>query len=316
MLPLVVVAGPTAAGKTKAGLDLALLLNGEIISGDSMQVYRYMDIGTAKIKPVEMKGVPHHLIDIKDPDESFSVAEFQSLARQKIREIAHRGRLPILVGGTGLYIQAVIDDYTFTDQGSVTSYRKRLYALANEKGNRSLHEQLSRVDPAGAEKIHENDLKRVVRALEYYAVTGRPISENNTAGERAAMSKYNAVLIGLAVERQELYERINRRVDKMMEEGLLEEVRSLLKRGYTRESPAMQGLGYKQVLGYLDKEYDLATAIELIKRDTRRFAKRQLTWFRKDPRIHWFNPDNYDDYNQLIFEISLKTGRSIENDVK
>ena len=315
MLPLVVIVGPTAAGKTGISVDLALALDGEIISGDSMQVYRYMDIGTAKIKPAERKGIPHHLIDIKDPDETFSVAEFQALAEQKIREIAQRGKLPILVGGTGLYIQSVIDKYTFTEQKGIIEYRKRLHLSAKEKGNKFLHDRLALVDPEAASRIHINDLKRIVRALEYYCVTGRPISENKEAYERNYMSKYRAVLIGLTLERKNLYEKINLRVDKMMEEGLLEEVRTLIRMGYT-DSLAMQGLGYRQLLGYLRNEYDLAAAVELIKRDTRRFAKRQLTWFRRDPRIHWFNVENYNDYSQLLLEIKSKVGRTIGNHVE
>jgi len=311
LLPLVVIIGPTAVGKTRISIDLALTLNGEIISGDSMQVYRYMNIGTAKIKPSEMKGITHHLIDIKNPDENFSVAEFQVLAEEKIREIDNKGKLPILVGGTGLYIQSVIDNYTFTGQSGIKEYRKRLYLLAEDKGNKFLHERLALVDPVAAAKIHENDLKRIVRALEYYHATGRPISENNEACSRASMSKYNAVMIGLTMEREGLYKKIDMRVDKMMEEGLLEEVHALIKMGYTPESIAMQGLGYRQLLDYINGEYDLAAAIELIKRDTRRFAKRQLTWFRRDPRINWFYVDKYNNYNQLLFEIKTIVGRTI-----
>ena len=247
MLPLVVIVGPTAVGKSKAGVDLALLLDGEIISGDSMQVYRYMDIGTAKIKPAEMKGVPHHLIDIKDPDETFSVAEFQSLAEQKIKEIANKGRLPILVGGTGLYIQAVIDDYIFTEQSGMPECRKNSM-LWQRTRETTPAPAIVLVDPAAAENIHVNDLKRTVRALEYYYLTRRPISENNKARERA-LSKYNAVLIGLTVERQKLYERIDRRVDKMMEEGLLEEVRFPPAEGMQEELPDHAGTGIQAIMG-------------------------------------------------------------------
>lgn len=309
-LPLVVVLGPTATGKTALGLELALKLNGEIISGDSMQVYRYLDIGTAKIKPEEKKGVPHHLIDIIMPDDHFSVAEFKKLAEDKISEIAARHRLPIMVGGTGLYIQSVIDDYNFAPQANIAEYRKHLMLTAQEHGNEYLYSMLEKVDPQAAGKIHVNDLKRVTRALEYFHLTRQRISANKQG--TAATGRYNAVLLGLYLNRPRLYERINRRVDSMMEEGFLEEVKSLLRRGYSSHLPALQGLGYKQLIAYLNGEYDLDTAVELIKRDTRRFAKRQLTWFRRDKRIRWFDIDNYKDFNELLFEIINVVGRTIQ----
>jgi tRNA dimethylallyltransferase len=303
-------------GKSKVGVDLAVALNGEVVSGDSMQVYRHMDIGTAKIKPAEMKGIPHHLLDIKDPDEQFSVAEFQKLAQEKIEEIAARGRLPVLVGGTGLYIQSVIDKYNFEEQKGNQALRKELYALAAAEGNEKLHKRLALVDPVSAEKIHKNDLKRITRALEYYHLTGRPISANREGCERSAMKKYNAVLIGLTMERRNLYEAINKRVDTMLEEGLLEEVQGLLRMGYSPEAPALQGLGYSQLIAYLKGEHSLEGAVELIKRDTRRFAKRQLTWFRRDPRIYWFRTDAYEKKQHLLSEIMTIVGRTIKINVE
>lgn len=311
MLPLVVIIGPTAVGKTSIAVDLALLLNGEIISGDSMQVYRKMDIGTAKISPAEMKGIPHHLLDIKDPDEPFSVAEFQKIATEKIEEIVQRKKIPLLVGGTGLYIQAVIDDYQFAQQENVSAYRKMLLSLAEKRGSHYLHTLLEDIDPVSARKIHANDLKRTTRALEYFYITGKRISENYRNNARVDVARYNVVLIGLTMDRHTLYERINLRVDQMMEEGFLNEVQALVEQGFSPDLPAMQGLGYRQLLCYLRGEYDLTTAVDLIKRDTRRFAKRQLTWFRKDPRINWFHVDKYPNYQELLREIMTIVGRTI-----
>lgn len=315
-LPLVVILGPTAVGKTRLGVDLALKLNGEIISGDSMQVYKHMDIGTAKIRPAEMRGIPHYLIGIKEPNENFSVAEFQMLAEDKILDISSRSKLPIIVGGTGLYIQAVINDYRFNEQDDVKQLRNRLFDLANEKGNEYLHVKLAAVDPVSAKKIHINDLKRITRALEYYELTGMRISENTTGYDTSEMKKYNAVLIGLDMERQRLYDRINSRVNKMLEDGLIEEVKGLLTKGYSPESPAMQSLGYRQIAAYLNGKYQLEEAVELIKRDTRHYAKRQLTWFRRDPRIHWFDMNRYIEYQDLLDEIVILVGRTIYNDVE
>ncbi|MDD2212162.1 MAG: tRNA (adenosine(37)-N6)-dimethylallyltransferase MiaA [Clostridia bacterium] len=308
--PLVVIVGPTASGKTKIAVDLALRTGGEIISGDSMQVYRNMDIGTAKIKPAETKGVPHHLLDIKDLDEPFSVAEFQKLAREKITEIAGRGKIPFLVGGTGLYIQAVIDPYEFTEQQNVLPYRHKLFSLAKEKGGNYLYQLLLNVDPVSAEKIHPHDLKRVSRALEYYHLTRKPISGNRKAAPKKSL--YNLALIGLTLERSFLYQRIEQRVDQMMAEGLLGEVKSLLSKGYSLDLPAMQGLGYRQLINYLQGDYNLTEAVTLIKRETRRFAKRQLTWFRRDPRIKWFATDELEhNYKQLLTEMLSFIGRTL-----
>jgi tRNA dimethylallyltransferase len=310
-----VIIGPTASGKTALSLDLAEEIRGEIISGDSMQVYRHMDIGTAKIKAEEMRGIPHYLINIKDPDEPFSVADFQILAREKIREISSRGRIPILVGGTGLYIQAVIDPYEFTPQEGVAEYRRKLFHLAAEdNGTEKLHKMLLGVDQEAAAKIHLHDVKRIVRALEYYHITGKKISDNTRAKE-GGESRYNLVMNGLAMNRTELYKRIERRVELMMQEGFLREVKDLLAKGYKPTLPSMQGLGYRQLCSYLEGEYDLRTAVELIKRDTRRFAKRQLTWFRRDPRIIWFDLDK-NDRHEILFKIVSEIGRTIRTNVE
>jgi len=311
LLPLVVILGPTATGKTKIGVELALRLNGEVISGDSMQVYRYMDIGTAKITPAETKGVPHHLLDIKNPDEPFSVAEFQKEARTRIADIVSRGKLPFLVGGTGLYLQSVIDRYVFAEQDNVQEYRLELLALADKHGKTYLHQLLAEVDPPAAAKIHPNDLKRITRALEYYRLTGQRISDNK---EARYSSLYQVVLIGLTMRRELLYQRIEQRVDAMMANGFLEEVKALLARGFTADLPAMQGLGYKQLVAYLQGACDLAEAIQLIKKETRHFAKRQLTWFRRDPRIQWFNAEEAEyNYEEIISQMIRLIGRTIQH---
>lgn len=311
LLPLVVILGPTAAGKTKISVELALRLKGEIISGDSMQIYRFMNIGTAKIKPAETRGVSHYLLDIKDPSEPFSVAEFQKLARTKIAEIADKGKLPFLVGGTGLYIQAVIDSYEFTEQENTQPYRNELLQLAEEHGADYLHKILGQVDPVAATKIHPHDLKRITRALEYFHLTGKPISTNQ---HTQYCSHYQVVLIGLTMKRELLYCRIEERVDEMIANGFLEEVKALLAQGYSPDLPALQGLGYKQLCGYLRGEYDLAEAVAIIKKETRHFAKRQLTWFRRDPRINWFKAEELEDnYEKILLEMIQLIGRTIKN---
>jgi tRNA dimethylallyltransferase len=291
MKPLIAVVGPTASGKTAFAVDLALALNGEIVSGDSMQIYRGMDIGTGKITRAEARGVPHHLLDIKDPREAFSVAEFQTLARSAIRDIHHRGRLPILVGGTGLYIQAAVDPYEFLpqEQGHVCQYRERMKQLGAEKGPLHLHGLLAQKDPASAAKLHPNDVKRVIRALEYAEIHGRPISSNNQARQgRAAL--YRTVFLGLRWERAVLYQRINRRVDEMLQQGWVLETAGLLAGGVPKEAQSMQALGYRHIIRYLEEAWTLEQCAEQIKMETRRFAKRQWTWFRRDPRVTWIPP--------------------------
>jgi len=327
--PLIVILGPTATGKTGISLEIAKKVGGEIISGDSMQVYRGMDIGTAKIKHEEAKGIPHYLIDIKNPDDSFSVAEFQKLARERIQYITNKRKIPMLVGGTGLYIHSVIDPYKFMEkdltQESNKPYRQELLKLAEEHGKEYLHKILSDVDAKAAERIHPNDLKRVTRALEYFHSTGKQISKNRDAtldntsiiNRNESGSLYNTVLIGLTMERSLLYQRIEQRVDKMMEDGLLDEVKNLLGQGYSPKLCSMQGVGYKQLIGHLEGEYTLEEAVTLIKRDTRHFAKRQLTWFKRDLRINWFEVDKYNSCDEnLLLDILTIIGRNIDSNVE
>lgn len=284
--PLVILTGPTAVGKTSLSLSLAKAIGGEIISADSMQVYRGMDIGSAKIRPEETDGVPHYLVDVLNPDEEFHVVRFQQLARDAIRQIRQKGKIPILTGGTGFYIQAVLYDIDFTGTTEDSAYRKELEALAKERGPGALHRMLSAVDPASAEAIHANNVKRVIRALEYYRDTGEPISWHNEQ-ERQKESPYRFAYLVLNDDRQALYERIDRRVDQMLADGLVDEVNTLRKKGYHRGMVSMQGLGYKEILEYLDGECSLEEAVYRIKRDTRHFAKRQLTWFRRERDVDW-----------------------------
>lgn len=301
--PLIILTGPTAVGKTKASIGLAKTINGEIISADSMQVYKYMDIGSAKIHPEEMQGVKHYLVDELEPDEEFNVVRFQKMAKQAIQEIYAKGKVPILVGGTGFYIQAVLYDIDFQENEEDNTYRTELEQLAREKGGSWLHHMLSEVDEESARDIHENNVKKVIRALEYYHQTGKKISEHN-AEERQKESPYNAVYFVLNDDRKNLYESINLRVDQMIEEGLVEEVRGLKMRGYKKEMVSMQGLGYKEMLDYLDGIYSLDEAVEIIKRDTRHFAKRQLTWFRRERNVQWIDKKQFHyDENLILAEL-------------
>lgn len=283
---LVVIIGPTAVGKTQLSLDLAQQFNGEIISGDSMQVYRGMDIGTAKAEPAELALVPHHLIDIKNPDEEYSVALFQESATRLITEINQRERLPFIVGGTGLYIESVTHRFQFSQAAQDPELRERLQRLADAEGVEALHARLADVDPITAQRLHPNDVKRVIRALEIYESTGYKMSDFQL---RAQHSPYDLVMIGLTMERAVLYERINRRVELMIEEGLVEEVRGLLDKGYDASMVSMQGLGYKELIPYLYGEITLEKAINDIQQRTRHFAKRQLSWFRRIPEVQWFD---------------------------
>lgn len=301
--PLIILTGPTAVGKTKASIGLAKAINGEIISADSMQVYKYMDIGSAKIHPEEMQGVKHYLVDELEPDEEFNVVRFQQMAKQAMQEIYAKGKVPILVGGTGFYIQAVLYDIDFQENDEDHSYREELEGLAKEKGASYLHQMLAEVDEESAKEIHENNVKKVIRALEYHHQTGQKISAHN-AQERQKESPYNAVYFVLNDERKNLYDRINLRVDQMIEEGLVEEVRGLKERGYKKEMVSMQGLGYKEMLDYLDGIYTLEEAVEIIKRDTRHFAKRQLTWFRRERNVEWINKEAFAyDENRILAEL-------------
>lgn len=298
--PLLVITGPTATGKTAVGIEVARRVDGEIISADSMMVYRGMDIGTAKPTLAERKGVPHHLIDVVDPGEDFSVATFQTLAEALIREISGRGRLPILVGGTGLYIRAVLEGYRFTG-GVDRELRRRLAAEARRFGPAYLHERLRGVDPETAARLHPNDLKRIIRALEVFYGTGTPVSRGASAGGGPG---YDALVFGLFLERRELYRRIEERVDAMLAAGLVEEVRRLLEGGLRRDATAMQALGYKELAAYLAGEVSLEEAVCLLKRNTRRFAKRQLTWFRREERIRWLDVAKYPSPQAVAKEIA------------
>lgn len=284
--PLIILAGPTAVGKTALSVRLAKQINASVISADSMQVYRRMDIGSAKITPEEMDGVPHYLVDVLDPEEEFSVVRFQQMAKEAAEEIYARGQIPLVVGGTGFYIQALLYDIDFTENDGDDSFRCELEQTAKEKGSEYLHDLLKERDPKAAEQIHPNNVKRVIRALEFYQQTGKRISEHNEE-ERGKESPYEFAYFVLTDERSRLYERIDRRVDLMMEQGLVEEVRELKERGVRRDSTAMQGLGYKELYAYLDGAYDLEEAVRVIKRDTRHFAKRQLTWFKRERDVIW-----------------------------
>ncbi|MBY0099294.1 tRNA (adenosine(37)-N6)-dimethylallyltransferase MiaA [Mesobacillus maritimus] len=299
---LFVLIGPTAVGKTKLSIELARRFNGEIISGDSMQIYKGMDIGTAKITEEEMEGIPHHLIDIKDPDEPFSVAEFQELVRGKITEISSRKKLPMIVGGTGLYIQSVLYDYQFTEAASDHEFRMKLEQLAEEKGNLELHQRLKKVDPESAERIHPNNLRRVIRALEVYHCTGKTMTAYQQ--EQQPELLYDTCLVGLTMEREVLYNRINKRVDLMMEQGLVEEVKDLYDRGI-RDCQSIQAIGYKELYEYFDGRVTLQEAVENLKQNSRRYSKRQLTWFRNKMDVEWFEILSMANANEKKFaEIS------------
>ncbi len=297
--PLLILTGPTAAGKTALSIRAAKAFDGEIISADSMQVYRGMDIGSAKITKEEMDGVPHHLIDVLSPDEPFHVVKFKELARAAMEDIYRRGRLPIVTGGTGFYIQALLYDIDFTENDADPSCREKLEALAKEKGASYLHGLLAERDPEAAREIHENNIKRVIRALEFYEKTGTPISAHNAA-EREKKSPYRFAYVVLTRDRAELYERIDRRVDLMLEAGLVEEVKRLKAMGYHRGMVSMQGLGYKEILSYLEGERSLEEAVYILKRDTRHFAKRQLTWFKRERETDWLVLDGKTEDEALL----------------
>lgn len=303
--PLVILTGPTAVGKTKASIGLAKAIGGEIISADSMQVYKQMDIGSAKIKPSEMDGIPHYLVDILEPDEEFHVVLFQQMAKQAIQKIYEKGKIPILVGGTGFYIQAVLYDIDFSENEKDMSYREELEKLAQTKGAEYLHDLLREVDEKSAQDIHANNVKRVIRALEYFHQTGEKISEHNEE-QRKKVSPYNFSYFVLNDERAHLYEKINLRVDQMINEGLVREVQSLKEKGYTRDMVSMQGLGYKEMLDYLDNKCSLEEAVEIIKRDTRHFAKRQITWFKRESDVTWIDKKEYDYNEERILKAMLQ----------
>ena len=297
--PLIILTGPTAVGKTRLSVELAKQIGGEIISADSMQVYRNMDIGSAKVTKEEMQGVAHYLIDELDPQEEFHVVKFQEYAKRYIRRILEKGRIPILVGGTGFYIQSVLYDIDFTENGGDLSYRASLQTIAREQGAQALHAMLAAVDPDSAALIHANNIKRVIRALEFYHETGEQISKHNEA-ERAKESPYQAAYFVLNDDRAAVYKNIDLRVDQMISQGLVDEVRALQKAGCTRQMVSMQGLGYKEILDYLDGVYSLDEAVRILKRDTRHFAKRQLTWFGREKEVCMVDKSQFGSEDEIL----------------
>ena len=301
---VVVLTGPTAVGKTALSIALAKALDTGIISADSMQVYKHMDIGSAKIMPDEMQGVEHALIDVYEPDEEFHVVQFQHDAKAAMGRLWAQNKLPLVVGGTGFYIQALLYDIDFTTEDADTALRGKYERIAREQGVEALHDLLRSVDPQSAEDIHANNVKRVIRALEFYDKTGTTISAHNVA-QRAKSSPYGFAYFVLTDKRERLYARIDARVDAMMEQGLLEEVRALKEMGYTRDMVSMQGLGYKELLAYLEGECSLDEAVYIIKRDTRHFAKRQLTWFKRERDVIWVDKSAFDYDDEKILKYML-----------
>lgn len=291
---ILVLGGPTAVGKTELSIELAKKLNGEIISADSMQIYKYMDIGSAKISKEEMMGIKHHMIDIVDPSVNYNVADFKAYGTKAIEDILNRGKLPIIAGGTGLYINSLTCNMEFTEAEKDDCYRFELEKIANEKGNEYIHNILKDIDPISYKEIHANNRKRVIRALEVYHLTGKPFSSYN-AGEDFYNTKYDVHYFVLTMDRIKLYERINKRVDIMMEKGLLDECIKLKEMGYTSSMQSMQGIGYKEILYYLDGNLPIEEAIDKIKQGSRNYAKRQLTWFRRDPRVTFLDKDIMSD---------------------
>ena len=307
--PMIVLTGPTAVGKTKLSIALAKAVDGEIISADSMQVYRHMDIGSAKITAEEMQGVPHHMIDILEPSDTFNVVVFQKMCKQALQDIYGRGRIPIVTGGTGFYIQALLRDIDFAESEEDTTYRTYLEQLAAREGPEILHRMLLETDPEAAEAIHRSNVKRTIRALEYYKLTGQKISVHNEQ-ERKKESAYNSCYFVLNDLRDRLYARIEQRIDEMLKQGLVTEVRRLKEMGCHKGMVSMQGLGYKEILSYLEGEYTYEQAVEILKRDTRHFAKRQLTWFRRENGVIWINKNEFGYDEQRILDYILETLRS------
>lgn len=300
--PLIILTGPTAVGKTALSIALAKAVGGEIISADSIQVYKYMDIGSAKITEPEMDGIKHYLIDELDPKEEFSAYVFQQKAKKYMQQIYAKGKVPIIVGGTGFYIQALLYDIDFTESQTDDAYKKELEQIAKEKGSEVLHQMLEKKDKQSADAIHANNTKRVMRALQYIHDTGERFSLHNET-QKQKQSPYAFCYFVLNQDRSVLYERINHRVDKMVDEGLEQEVRKLLSMGYDRDLVSMQGIGYKEMAAYIDGEYSLEDAIDAIKQDTRHFAKRQLTWFRREREVIWLNKEEYADEEALLKNI-------------
>lgn len=300
--PLIVILGPTAVGKTDLSIEIAKQMNAEIISADSMQIYKHMNIGTAKPTVEEMKNIKHYLIDKLEPNEEFNVAIFQKKALKHIDDISKRNKLPMVVGGTGLYINSLVYPLDFTDGITNWDYRNKLNKIAEDKGNDHLHHLLDQIDPESAINIHPNNRKRVIRALEVYEETGKTMSYFKARPQNED-NPFNLLMIGLNMERKLLYDRINKRVDLMIEDGLVEEVKNILDMGYTKDLISMYGLGYKEIIKHLEGQCTLEEAVYILKRDTRRFAKKQLTWFRRDDRIQWFQLDKYDSKDSATKDI-------------
>ena len=298
LIPVVAVVGPTASGKSALAVELARLLNGEIVSADSKQIYRYMSVGTAVPTEEEMAGIPHHLLQFLNPDQNFSVAEYVELAQKAILEIHARKKLPVVAGGTGLYVSSLLDNITFFDTKSDPALRQELEQTAAEKGNQYLLDLLNTFDPQLAQKLHPNNLGRIIRGIEAYRLTGIPMSEHQKAS-RQKESPYRCCIIGLNYRNRDLlYQRIDRRVEKMMENGLLEEIKELIRMGYSQT--AAQAIGYKEFFGYLQGKSTLEESVARVQQESRRYAKRQLTWFRRDERVNWLYIDDYEDYNSLV----------------
>jgi len=305
MKDLFILAGPTAVGKTEISIKLAQRLNGEIISADSMQIYKYMNVGSAKISIEEMKGIPHHIVDIVEPSEGFSVAEFKQRAESAIETITNKNKLPMIVGGTGFYINSLICNYSFADTNKDEAYRGYLTNIADEKGKEYVHNLLKDIDEKSYNKLYPNDLKRVIRALEVYKVSGKPMSE--FALEQNILDiPYNVHYFVLNMDRQKLYSRINLRVDIMMKNNLVDEVIKLKEMGYNADMQSMKGIGYKEMLYYLNGEISLNEAVQMVKQGSRNYAKRQLTWFRKDQRVNWINKDDFKSDNEIVDYIASK----------
>ncbi len=299
-----ILVGPTGVGKTDISIELAKALNGEIISADSAQVYKFMDIGTAKANLDEMQGIKHYMIDEIYPDQSFSVAQFRDRAAVYIQEITEKGKLPIIAGGTGLYINSLLNNLDFTASVGDENFRLEMQCIADTKGNDYLYNMLKDIDTDSYNRLHMNDTRRVIRALEVYKFTGRTISYFQEESKKAP-SRYDYAFVGLTMDRQKLYDRINKRVDIMLDKGLIDEVQKLLNIGYSRELVSMQALGYKEIVQYLMGEITLEETEFILKRDSRHYAKRQLTWFRRDERIQWFNIDEYTDKTLLLKNIII-----------
>ncbi len=308
-IPVIVVAGPTASGKTGLAIDIAKKYNGEIVSADSMQIYKYMDIGTAKPTQQERSEALHHLIDFLEPDEDFSVADYTPLAHKTIEDIVKRGKLPIIAGGTGLYINSVINDVTFGEIDTDYDLRAKLEERAKTEGVASLVNELSSFDPISAKKIHPNNLRRIIRAIEFYYITGTPISKHQEM-TKEVKSRYNPLMLMIEHEREKLYERINLRVDIMVQQGLIDEVKHLMDMGYGPALNSMKGIGYKEIMGAISGEYSIDEAIEMIKLGSRHYAKRQLTWFRRDDRINYLNANDniFDEAQKLIDKFLQERG--------